>query len=209
MTIASSDMPFKTQSLQRLHEQLRHEIFHLWFPNAVDLRGDYAWFYEGSALYQSLKLGVAVKRIRFADMLDTLSRAYTIDANAKPRRPIDRMAAADATVLYARGMVIAFLADVAAMRGSGGDKDLGDVLRELFARHKSPAAGIEAMDAVKAVVNEELIRRHVTGAEPIDWSRELAAAGLEVGTNGRNFELQVAAKPSGRQKAILKRLGYN
>ena len=35
--IVSSDMPFKTQSLQRLHEQLRHEIFHLWLPNGVEL----------------------------------------------------------------------------------------------------------------------------------------------------------------------------
>lgn len=209
VTIASSDMAFKTQSLQRLHEQLRHEIFHLWFPNAVDLKGDYAWFYEGFALYQSLKLGVSVKRIRFADMLDTLSRAYTVDASATPRRPIDRLAEADKTVLYARGMLIAFLADVAAVRNSGGDKDAGDALRDLFARHRSPRAGIGAAEAVRTVVNGELIRRYVTGAEPIEWSLELAAAGLEAKSSGRTLQLQVAAKPSGRQKAILKRLGYN
>jgi predicted metalloprotease with PDZ domain len=209
VTIASSDMAFKTQSQQRLHEQLRHEIFHLWFPNAVELSGDYAWFYEGFALYHSLKLGVTVKRIRFADMLDTLSRAYSIDANANSRRPIDRSSGADATILYARGMVIAFLADIAAIRSSGGKRDSGAALRELFARHRSPAASIQATDAVRNVVSEELIRRYVSGTEPIDWSSELGAAGLEIKSNGRNFELQSVPKPNGRQKEILKRLGYN
>ena len=72
VTILSSDMPFKNQSLQRLHEQLRHELFHLWIPNAVNLSGNYDWFYEGFALYQSLKTGVAVNQLRFEDFLDTL-----------------------------------------------------------------------------------------------------------------------------------------
>ena len=209
VTIASSDMHFKTQSQQRLHEQLRHEIFHLWFPNAVELTGDYAWFYEGFALYRSLKLGVALKRIRFADFLDTLSRAYTVDASARPRRPIGHMGETDATVLYARGMVIAFLADIAAMRAGGGDRDSATALKDLFIRHKSPASSIEAKDAVKGVVNEELIRRYVAGAEPIDWASELAAAGLEARATGRSFVLHAVAKATGRQRAILKRLGYN
>ncbi|MDQ3043132.1 MAG: hypothetical protein M3R11_12290, partial [Acidobacteriota bacterium] len=47
VTILSADMPFKTQSAQRLHEQLRHEIFHLWMPNNLALTGNYDWFYEG------------------------------------------------------------------------------------------------------------------------------------------------------------------
>jgi hypothetical protein len=75
VTIVSSDMPFKTQSLQRLHEQLRHEMFHLWLPNGANLRGDYAWFYEGFALYSALKVGLSTNQIRFEDFLDTLSRA--------------------------------------------------------------------------------------------------------------------------------------
>jgi predicted metalloprotease with PDZ domain len=106
-------------------------------------------------------------------------------------------------------MVIAFLADIAAIRSSGGKRDSGAALRELFARHRSPAASIQATDAVRNVVSEELIRRYVSGTEPIDWSSELGAAGLEIKSNGRNFELQSVPKPNGRQKEILKRLGYN
>ena len=55
VTILTGDMPFETQSVQLLHEQLRHEIFHLWIPNGVNLSGNYDWFYEGFALYQALR----------------------------------------------------------------------------------------------------------------------------------------------------------
>ena len=209
VTIASSDTPFKSQSVQRLHEQLRHEIFHLWFPNAVNLTGDYAWFYEGAALYESLKLGVALKRIRFADLLDTISRAYSIDAGAQPRRPLIQSGALDPTVLYARGMVVAFLLDISAMRSSRGRSNFGDALKALFDRYKSLGGGILAKDAIEGVFDRELIRRYVDGVERIDWAAELAAAGLESRAVGRNVELSTTAKPSGRQKEILKRLGYN
>ncbi len=76
VTILSSDMPFKAQSIQRLHEQLRHEMFHLWIPNAVNLSGSYDWFYEGFAIYASLKHGVAANQIRFDDMLASLAQSY-------------------------------------------------------------------------------------------------------------------------------------
>ena len=79
VVILSADMPFQTQSVQKLHEQLRHEIFHLWVPNSVNLSGNYDWFYEGFALYQALRMGIGANRIGFNDMLDTLSRAYEVD----------------------------------------------------------------------------------------------------------------------------------
>ena len=63
--IFSSDMPFKTLSLQRLHEQLRHELFHLWIPNNLALTGNYDWFYEGFTVYKALKTGVADKSNSF------------------------------------------------------------------------------------------------------------------------------------------------
>lgn len=63
--IASSEVTFKDRSYRRTHEQMRHEIFHLWFHNAVNLTGDCAWFHEGSALYESLKLGILTGQITF------------------------------------------------------------------------------------------------------------------------------------------------
>ena len=209
VTILSSDMHFKTQSVQRLHEQLRHEIFHLWFPNAVNIAGDYAWFYEGFALYESLKLGVELKRIRFEDLLDTLSRAYTIDTNSRPVGPFSDSINTDPTLLYARGVLIAFLTDLRMMRSSGGKSGTTDALKGLFDRHKFPGPSIEAEAAVKRIVGAEAFDKLVLYAQPIDWTVDVNSAGLESTRTGRSVQLRVSAKPDGRQKAILKRLGYN
>lgn len=209
VTIFSSDMPFRTQSLQRLHEQLRHEIFHLWFPNGIDLSGDYAWFYEGFAMYSSLKLAVKLNRIRFEDFLDALSRAHTIDTNAKPRKALTD-ASIDPTVRYARGMLIAFLTDLEHLRNSGGKNDVGKSLRDLFTRYPRVPHGVPAQDAVKTVVTDvAIMERYVDGAEAIDWTAKLAAAGIESKQIGRTTSLTVVPKPGGRQKEILDWLGYN
>ncbi|MEO5859601.1 MAG: hypothetical protein ABIR33_11700 [Pyrinomonadaceae bacterium] len=209
VTIFSSDMPFRTQSLQRLHEQLRHEIFHLWFPNGIDLLGDYAWFYEGFAMYSSLKLAVKLNRIRFDDFLDTLGRAYTIDANARPRKALTD-GSIDSTVRYARGMLIAFLSDVQILRNSGGKSDVGKSLKDLFTQDLKPPWGRSASDVLKTVVTDQtLMQRSVEGSEVVDWATQLLNAGIEAKQAGRTTTLKVAAKLNGRQREILDRLGYN
>lgn len=219
VVLVSADTPFPAQSMQRLSEQLRHELFHLWFPNGVALTGRYDWFFEGFALYQALKTGVALNQIRFADFLDTLSRAYTIDRAQKTgRRSLVEMSAArfagGETQLYARGMVAAFLIDVTLLEQSGGRRSVASLLRQLFADHKRPAAAVDGNKAVLSamakfpeagLLPETLVR----GNGPIDWSREIAFAGLE--DDGDNFvsALRVKTDPSRRQSALLDKLGYN
>lgn len=217
VTIVSTDMSFRTQSLQRLHEQLRHEIFHLWIPNGVNLSGNYDWFYEGFALYQSLKTAVALNRISFDNFLGTLSRAYSIDRRQKERASMletsqNRWAGRN-TELYARGMVIAFMFDAAMMEASGGKRQVGEIFREMFNRHASPAAPADANESILKLMNNHreirpIIDRYITGNEPIDLAPTLAATGIEVaGSQEESF--RVKAKLSSRQKTILDRLGYN
>jgi hypothetical protein len=216
IVILSSDTPFKSQSLQRLHEQLRHEIFHLWIPNGVNLTGSYDWFYEGFALYQSLKLGVAVNRIRFDDYLDTLSRAYDID-----RRWPGKMSLIEAsnqrwngsnTQVYARGMLVAFMCDLAMMEESG--KTSTDLVRELYEKHRPPAAARDGNAAVLALMRQHpelvpVVDRNITGADTIDWQSLLERAGLTAASEGSETKLRVMPKLTGRQKDLLNRLGYN
>lgn len=218
ITIASSDMPFESQSVQRLHEQLRHEIFHLWIPSGVNLTGSYDWFYEGFALYQSLKTGVAVNRIRFDDFLDTLSRAYNIDASQSARRSLidvsrNRWAGANTTV-YARGMLAAFLCDLALMEKSKGRQSIANILRDIYERHRPPSSAVDGNTAVLAVLRDyielvPIIDRNIVGAENIDWAELLKAAGLEAESRDQIVKLAVVAKPSGRQRDLLDKLGYN
>ena len=218
VTIVSSDMPFRTQSLQRLHEQLRHELFHLWIPNGVNLTGSYDWFYEGFALYQSLKLAVELNRIRFEDFLDTLSRAHTIDsAQSRGTSLIQASAtrfAGSNTQIYARGMLVAFLCDLALLDHSKGKRSVENVLADLFARHRTPAAKVDANSAVVALLRSNprvvpVVDKYVMGSEKIDWASDLASAGIEDSDAGILTNLRVKEKLTGRQKALLDKLGYN
>lgn len=218
VTIISSDMAFKTQSLQRLHEQLRHEIFHLWVPNRLNLKGNYAWFYEGFALYQSLKTAVMVNRIRFDDFLDTLSRAHSIDSRQTRRMSLveaseNRFSGAN-TQIYARGMLVAFLTDLALLEKSKGKRSVSDLYRELFEKYGNAGERQDANIAVIGVMqaNTELqpvIEKYVRGAGKVEWSADLAAAGIESNDEKGRTTLSVRSKLNGRQKALLDKLGYN
>ncbi|CAN5268884.1 hypothetical protein BH20ACI2_BH20ACI2_05110 [soil metagenome] len=217
ITIVSSAMPFKSQSLQRLHEQLRHEIFHLWIPNGVNLTGNYDWFYEGFALYQSLKTGVAVNRLRFDDLLDTISRAYDIDASrADNGSLIDASKArwnGSNTQVYARGIMIAFACDLTMLRASRGKRSISDVLRKVFDRHRASPP----QNANVAIL--EILRLHtelrpiadssIANSRPIDWPDLLRSGGLEMYTRDQLVRIKVVDGPSGRQREVLDRLGYN
>ena len=213
VTILSSDMPFKTQSLQRLHEQLRHEMFHLWIPNGVNLSGNYDWFYEGFALYASLKMAVSLNRIRFADFLDTLSRAQAIDARQTNRLSLieassKRWSGAD-TYVYARGMVTAFLCDILLLHNSKGKRSINDIVREFYAKHRYPNPRTDGNEASLAILQANnylgaVIDRYIKNSEKFAWEPELQIAGLEA-KNG----LSVMAKLSGKQKDLLDGLGYN
>jgi hypothetical protein len=216
--IVSSDMPFRSQSLQRLHEQLRHEMFHLWIPNGVNLTGNYDWFYEGFALYRSLKLAVGSNRIAFEHFLDTLSRAHTIDSAVSQRVSLVQASAArfagSNTQVYARGMLVAFLCDLALMRRTNGKRSVETILRDLYARHRKPAAPADGNTVILALMrsNPDLVPiadRYITGVDKIEWTAELAAAGIKDEDAGPVTALRVLQKPSGRQKALLDKLGYN
>ena len=216
VTIASSDMPYKSQSLQRLHEQLRHEIFHLWIPNGVNLTGNYDWFYEGFALYQSLKMGVAVNRIRFDDYLETLSRAYAIDARQSNKTSMIESSRnrwnGSNTDVYARGMLVAFLCDVAMLDASKGKRSTTDLLREIYSKHGREAKPEDGNAAILAIMRRypeltSIAGRYVTGAEKLEWAELIKAAGFDA--DAKSGRLSVSAKPSGRQKDLLDKLGYN
>jgi hypothetical protein len=214
VNILLSDTAFATQSKQRLHEILRHEIFHLWLPNSVSLNGNYAWFYEGAALYASLKAAVLLNRIRFDDMLDTLSRAYRIETSASEPLSLIAMSArswsGSSSRLYARGMITAFLCDVEMLNASGGRRSFEKLLRDIYQDHKEGGPARDATDAILSLMGQyaelrPVISSYVSGGERLNWLSTIAKAGLE--ENGG--KLTVSGRLNGKQKARLDELGYN
>jgi predicted metalloprotease with PDZ domain len=53
-----------------------HELLHLWVPNALQLQGDYDWFFEGFTLYTALVTALELKFINLNEYLATLARVY-------------------------------------------------------------------------------------------------------------------------------------
>ncbi len=217
VTILSSDMPFASQSRQRLQEQLRHELFHLWFPNGVNLSGNYDWFYEGFALYASLKTGVAANHLSFDNFLDTLARAYDIENTGAARSLIDsskRRWLGENTALYARGILAAFIVDVALLTHSNGRRSIDSLLREIYQRHGLSTPRTDGNDAVLSAMRKyaelnSVVSRFIIGSDKFDWRDELLAAGIEASTTDGRTALAVHRSPNRRQREILDRLGYN
>ena len=218
VTIMTSGGLSPADSEQRLHQQLRHELFHLWIPNGVNLTGNYDWFYEGFATYEEQKLGVEMNQIRFEDFLATLGRAYDIDGLTSPRRSLidasrDRWAGSSSQV-YARGMLVAFLIDIALLDASKGKSTAESLLRQIFEEHRPPATASDGNDAIIAAmrVHPELapiVDDYISGSKPVDPTLLFQKAGIQVTIKDQLTQLTVADKLSGRQKALLDKLGYN
>jgi predicted metalloprotease with PDZ domain len=216
--ILSADMPFSTQSEQKIHEQLRHEIFHLWVPNSLNLSGNYDWFFEGFALYQSLRTGVSVNRIRFEDFLDTLSRAFDIDTMISQKKSLieaskNRWNGAN-TQVYARGMLVGFLIDAAILSKSKGKKTLSEVFREIYQKHNLSSERKDGNEAILKILESRrelrsVIEKYIKGAENIAWQTDLEGIGIETVTENFSTKLKVKTKLNGRQKDLLDKLGYN
>ena len=214
ITILSSPTGFQSRATQRLHEQLRHELLHLWIPNGLNLDGDYAWFYEGFSMYQALKTGVWLGQIRFEDFLDTMTRAYDLENRREAKISLTGNSPSRwgnlGSSVYARGMIVAFLCDITMLRESRGRKDISYLFRRLLEIHGQDAVRIEANRAILRVLNDQpelkaIVRGYIEGVSTINWTNQLASAGIQATGAG----LKVRPKPGRRQRALLSNLGYN
>ena len=214
VTILSADMPFKSQSVQRLHEQMRHEIFHLWMPNNLALTGNYDWFYEGFTVYQALRTGVSMNQIRFDDYLATIAEAYNLDRLQTGKSSLlesseNRWSQGNNQV-YARGMLAAFLCDITLLRASSGKRSISTIFQEIYQKYRIPN---KPEDGNTAILNRlknyselnQTIEKYIVGREKINWETDLESIGIELNED----KLVVKAKLNGKQKDLLNKLGYN
>jgi predicted metalloprotease with PDZ domain len=218
VTVLSADMPFQTQSVQLLREQLRHEIFHLWMPNRLALTGVYDWFYEGFTIYQALRTGVAMNQIRFEDYLDTLAQAYNLDNLQNRKMSLvesskNRWSGASSQV-YARGMLAAFLCDAALIGESRGKRSIAEVFREIYRQHRArnkPEDGNAAITKILKSYPElnSVVEKYIARAEKINWETSLESLGIEANEDDFTTKLSVKKKLDGKQKHLLNELGYN
>ena len=226
VVIISGQLPHKSQAAQRLHEQLRHELFHLWIPNELALSGNYDWFYEGFTIYQALRTGVELNQIRFDDFLNTLAHAYQMSKFLSTDggqsfsliEASNRRWAGTNNFVYAKGLVVAFLCDVTILRQNKGKKDIREIFRRLLGKYRLDISNkrngqnaktdgnIAVLDILQSFPELNSISgKYITGKSEIEWKEDLT----EVGIVAEGGKLKVMENPNKRQKDLLDKLGYN
>lgn len=216
--IVSTGVPFGTQEPQRLHEQLRHELFHMWVPNSLALDGRYDWFYEGFAQYESLKMAAGLNRITFDDFLATLARSYdVVKADAFPMSLIeasDKRFQGSQSRIYSRGMLVALMLDVEMVDASEGRRSSADIFRELNLRHRKPGRPTDGNSAVTELLAtlpelRPIVDSYIKGREALQVEPYLQKSGLSVSAKADGSVLTVVPKPTDAQRRVLRRMGYN
>ncbi|HYE66634.1 MAG TPA: hypothetical protein VD966_13685, partial [Pyrinomonadaceae bacterium] len=218
--LLSGRFPSRTAALAQLSAPLTHELFHLWVPNGLALDGQYDWFYEGFTLYQALRAGMRLDLLTFQDYLNALGRAFDAYASANGRDHLSLLEASQrrwtgtTTLVYQKGMLVAFLYDLTLRRHTRGERSLDDVYRELFRHHRLTGTRKDGNAAVIAALNGqsgmlEFVRRHIESAGQIDLAALLAPFGLRVEREGVRTRVLVADSLSREQRDLLRGFGYN
>lgn len=218
--ILSGRTPSKVAALAQLGTTLAHELFHLWIPNKLNLRGDYDWFYEGFTLYQAMRVAMRAGYLNFQDYLSALGRADDKYRQSRTRGNELSLVAASAqrwagqsVYVYNKGMLVACLYDLELRRRSDGKLTLDDVYRALWRRYDANESAPEANRAVLDVLGgfermNDVTRSYVENGGQIDLASALSPFGLNVAQTGARTQVTVAAKPDRRQSKLLRSFGY-
>lgn len=217
VTVVSGVLPFKSLAEQRLNEQLRHELFHFWLPNNLALSGNYDWFYEGFTIYQGLRSGLQLNQIRFEDYLNTISQTYR-SANNFDNGKLSLIEASQnrwtisTQTIYTKGLIVAFLCDLAILKESKGKKSLTEVFRQLWKKHKIPNRVEDGNAAIQKMFEDfpetnEIYNNYVSGKSRLEFQNELSFFGLEYKKSEN--KISVVENLDGKQKDLLDKLGYN
>ena len=192
-----------------------HELLHLWVPNRLKLEGDYDWFFEGFTLYTALRTALELKVISFEEFLNTLARVYDsylsypndmslLDAS-------ERRWTTSGSLVYDKGMLVAFLYDLKIRKESGGATKLADRYRELFGgRVAANASGNEAIIALldSAPAMNGFAKSYIENTAKLELEQVLPSYGLTLNSSGKQSELKINRDLNAEQKKLLRSLGY-
>ena len=192
-----------------------HELLHLWVPNRLGLEGDYDWFFEGFTLYTALQTALKLKIIDFNEYLNTLGRVY--DSYLSHYDDLSLIEASErrwttpGSLIYDKGMLLAFLYDLKIRRESGGATTLADRYRELFSgRVAANTSGNEAiiglLDSPPAM--NGFARTHVESKAKLELEQVLPSYGLKLNSSGKQSQLSVNPDLNAKQKKLLRSLGF-
>jgi hypothetical protein len=204
--------------LSRLGIVLSHELFHLWVPNSLKLEGDYDWFFEGFTLYQALRMDLRLGLISFEDYLETIAGVYDsyrsmVDGDRLSLiEASQRRWTTSASLVYEKGMLVAFIYDLILRKLTNCRASLDDVYAELF--RLSATGQRSANETIISLLSEReglktFARDYVERAAKIDLEAILPAYGIQVGSSGSGrTELIPSRDLTQTQRKLLGCIGY-
>jgi M61 glycyl aminopeptidase len=203
--------------LSRLGIVLSHELFHLWVPNSLRLAGAYDWFFEGFTMYQALLMDLRLGFISFADYLATLATVYDSYLSSVDRDHLSLLEASErrwtsaSSLVYEKGMLAAFLYDLALRSRSDCGESIADVYRQLFGLQTT---GQE--NANETIINllsgreslESFAQQYVRGTGEINLAAAVSPYGINLERGASGSRLVIARRLAKAQRKLLGCLGY-
>jgi hypothetical protein len=203
--------------LSRLGIVLSHELFHLWVPNSLKLEGAYDWFFEGFTLYQALRMDLRLGLISFDDYLETIASVYDSYQSSPDR---DRLSLIDASerrwtvsgsLVYEKGMLVAFLFDLALNRVADCRVPFANLYAELFRRAATGQGS--ANEIIIDLLTERaplksFAKDYVQSTGKIDLDSALSTYGMQVQREGSRTKLVVSRNLSKSQRSLLGCIGF-
>jgi predicted metalloprotease with PDZ domain len=195
---------------------LTHELFHLWVPNSLSFTGDYDWFFEGFTLYIALQTALKLKLINFQEYLDTLGRVYDSYLSYADEQSLiaasERRWTSAVPLVYDKGMLVAFIYDVASRLESDGANSLTDTYAKIF-QQRAAGGPIDGNDVIiKALssspATKDIVKRYVEGPTRVELEKILPAFGLNINVDGPKSHLSVRKDLNDPQKHLIQSLGY-
>ena len=192
-----------------------HELLHLWVPNGLRLEGDYDWFFEGFTLYTALQTALKLKIIDFNEYLNTLGRVYdsylSHDDDLSLIEASERRWTTPGSLIYDKGMLLAFLYDLKVRKESRGATTLSDRYRELFSG--AVAANTSGNDAIIALLDSPpamngFARAYVDSKAKLELEQVLPSYGLTLNSSSKQSQLSVNPDLNAEQRQLLRSLGY-
>jgi hypothetical protein len=106
-------------------------------------------------------------------------------------------------------MLIGFLTDLKVLTRSKGSEDITHLLRAIYDKYRDSQSQTDGNEAILSAIADDEVRRYVGTGATINWATSLAAAGIEKETQAGSSILRVVSHPTGFQKKLLDKLGYN
>ncbi len=197
---------------------LAHEMFHLYLPNAFQIRENFDWFWEGFTRYVALLTLARLRLIGQREYLDAIAAEYEAYWFNPLRNQVSLIAVspekfasgANYDLVYRKGMLVAALYDLELRWQSRGKLNVADVVRKLYRDYAVRGREVgnrEVLDEMgKAGDFARLIRDDIEGLRDIDLSERVKRYGLvmewEAAGRGR-ARLKMATRMSDRQQALF------